>query len=755
MLLASLGLPGSAWGIASFSNVLGSNMVLQRDKPLHLWGKAAPGETVTVTFNAATALATADASGKWSLYLPPMPANASPQSVSLQGLSNTVTLSNVLIGDVWFCSGQSNMEFPLNAPNFWFGSSAALPNGVSDAANANLPELRVLHIPAAPLNVSVTALDNLATSPVWAAAVAASNTNLRNYSALGFYICRELNTALGVPIGMIGAAYGGSPAEAFVSMEAILAEPALAAVIPVGTPVTGTRHHWPTGLFNGEINPFTPMTIKGFLWDQGESNTNVGVWGGPGLLPSSSYATLFTVLIKDWRARFGEELPFVYVQLQNLSFLASNPPPVNQASADNCNAQQTSSNGWGDVRWGQAEALDLTMTGMSVNIDLNANAMYYSSTMNQLLAHIYHPPNREDFAARMLPWIKSKVYGLPAGAYTPRYLSWLIVGPAIQLNFDALLGTKDGLSPRGFMLGDSMGTWVWADAAVLAGNTITVSAASMPNPLKVKYGWGNNPSDPICAPSQIANLSDVTQASLVSPFQTLDEALISVEGNAIPMSDSDLNPQIADGRDFGIQDLAVAASRTFSIKNLGNAVLNLTGGATLVRVAGQNAADFTVMVQPASSVAISSSTTFSVRFQPGAAGERRAVVQIPNNDPNRTPYYIYLKGSGSAGPPVLAGPLPAPGPLKILNLRAVPNPNPAAFMLLLAGPAELCQLLIYSSGMRKVAQIEGPGRNSPGWVKLAAGNLDLPNGIYYIQATAIRGGLTSGKTAIGKFSILR
>jgi sialate O-acetylesterase len=742
---------GLAW--AAFAKSLASNMVLQRDKPLHLWGTAAVGEGVTVTFNGQTVAGQADASGHWLLTFTAMPANAANQTVTLQGLSNTVNLTNVLVGDVWLFSGQSNMEFPLNAPNYWSGSSAATPNGATDASSANLPNVRVLNIVSGANRVSTTPLVDFPLSLTWAAAVGASNTDLKNYSALAFYFCRDLNTALGVPIGMVNAAYGGSPAEAWVSLQAIQAEPTLTPVIPVGTPVAATPHYWPTGLYNGEINPLSHMTLKGIAWDQGESNTNVGVWGGPGLLTSTAYSTLFTVLIKDWRARFGEDLPFVFVQMQNLSFLSS--PGVNQAWADNCNAQQTSSNGWGDVRWGEFDALDLTRTVMSVNYDLNPDAMYYNATLNTTLAHTYHPHNKEAFAARLLPWAKNMVYSLSVGAYSgPLYRSYQALGSSVQVNFDKALATSDGLAARGFMVGDSGGTWAWADTVILSGSTAVVSAAAIPAPTGVKYAWGDNPSDTICAASQIANLSDVTQAWLASPFQTLDEPVISVKGNSIVIRDSDLVPQAADGRDLGLVNLSDTFTQTFVIQNTGSAPLILSGGGSLVRVAGSEAADFNVTVQPASLVSAGSSTAFTVSFQPGALGLRQGVLQIPNNDPNRTPYYIYLKGTGTnATTPTPV--LPAPGPLQINEIKAAPNPNPTAFMLKLAGPADRCHVTVYSSGMLKVAELTAPGRNSPGWATVPAASLDLANGIYYFTAMAEQGERRSFKIPAGRFMILK
>lgn len=701
IILLLLGLPLQARATVAFNGAFGSNMVLQRGKPVHVWGTAAVGEGVTVTFAGQSVGATGDANGNWSLYLAAMAANTAGQVLQVQGSANTVTFSNVVVGDVWFCSGQSNMQFQLDDPVQWgqqIWPSSAVPNGPTDATTCNLPNLRFLYVPVGQ-EISGNFVYNTPATPQtacppttaqesgwgpvsgWNACVASTNPAIVDYSAIGFYYGRAISQDLGIPVGIINDAIGGTPAEAFVSAQALQAEPSLSAVVPfitagaaAKTALGQTTNQWPTGEFNGSINPFTPMTIRGFLWDQGEANTAAAAAEGNGI-DASQYATLFSVMIKDWRARWagydaasgagagvttGETLPFYFVQLQNMSDLASSPPPVDISWADNCDVTQDNSagqagNSWGLVREGQFLNLGLPATGMSVNYDDNIEALYYNSNSTLMSLTIYHSPNKQFWAGRLTPIAESQDYGVaqPGGiCMGPHYLSCKFAGSAVTLTFDSPLGTTDGAQARGFAVGNG-GSWAWADTVTIAGSTATVSSSAISAPTIVRYAWSMNPTtDPNCGATYSANLSDPSGKWLVPTFQTVSLPIANVVGNGVGITDNDLSPTAADSRDFGSVTQGDPSCRTFTLQNLGTATLTLSGS-PLVVVAGADAPDFTVTSQPASSVAPGGSTTFTVCFNPSANGLRLGTLEIPSNDPIRTPYYVFLKGTGTLGTPTV------------------------------------------------------------------------------------------------------
>jgi hypothetical protein len=201
-----------------------------------------------------------------------------------------------------------------------------------------------------------------------------------------------------------------------------------------------------------------------------------------------------------------------------------------------------------------------------------------------------------------------------------------------------------------------------------------VVPAALPK-AKPRAGWALNPSDSVCSPTRIANLSDSTGKWLASPFKTVLEPVIKLQGaSAINIIDQDMAPTPADGRDFGSVDMVTFATQVFTLQNAGNATLSLTGGASKVRVSGANAADFTVTVQPGASVAAAGSTTFTVRFQPGAVGPRSALLLIPSNDLNHSPYYVYLKGTGTSSiTPTIT---PTPTITQTPTITATPTQTP-------------------------------------------------------------------------------
>ena len=318
-------------------------MVIQRGLPVHIWGKASPGEPVAVAFRGHTRNATADAAGRWGVYLPPGEAGG-----PFELTANAITLKDVLVGDVWIAAGQSNMEWPVS----W----AAKPE--SEMAAANYPRMRLVR---AMHKVSQFPVDNLI-GQMWAPC---TPETVSKFSAAGYHFGRELHTRLNVPIGLVQTAWGGTPIEAWTRLGAIASDPALMPVFaewagmteeyggglaPFTRPRAGAPlpknapgSHWmPGGLFNAMIAPLTAYPIRGVIWYQGESNTSTH--------RAPQYGRLLQTLVRDWRRAWGQSnFPFLFVQLANYK----SPEDL-----------------WPEVREAQRQALALANTAMAAAIDI-------------------------------------------------------------------------------------------------------------------------------------------------------------------------------------------------------------------------------------------------------------------------------------------------------------------------------------------------------------------------------------------------
>jgi len=318
------------------ANIFSDNMVLQRRSSAPVWGWAAPGETVTVSFKGQSISAVADIDGKWMVELSPSEADSTGSEMEIKTVSEKKTIKNVLVGEVWLCSGQSNMQFNL---------SQTL-NGKDDVASAERPLIRLLTISREPSDIPV---DNIEDKDKWQLCTPKS---AKKFSAIGYFFGVELSKKLNVPIGLINNSRGGTCAEAWTSYDGIKAEKSLRAIFDRhlkkmarddfdkrvvqwqkdldtwnNLPVE-ERKKWPTvvkwwkkirppygypgnpdapaWLFNALINPLIPFSIKGVIWYQGESNVPRG----------KEYAKLFPAMIRDWRARWRQgDFPFYFVQI--------------------------------------------------------------------------------------------------------------------------------------------------------------------------------------------------------------------------------------------------------------------------------------------------------------------------------------------------------------------------------------------------------------------------------------------------------
>jgi sialate O-acetylesterase len=482
--------------------LFGDHMVLQRDVAANIWGTAAPGESVTITVDKQSVNAVTGTDGQWMTKLPVEKAGG-PFEVVISG-SNTLRVEDVYFGDVWLCSGQSNMEFNnqgILKPDVFKAESAA----------ANDPQLRFFVVQKNVQHAPVRSLGGQ-----WQPSTPES---MAAFSATGYFMGRELRRKLGVPIGLIGSYWGGTAVEAFTSIEALEKDPAYKRIkqtwefkakayplamkvydgqvlpqwkqkadaalasgttappkpwVPGGGPGDNNR---PGVLFNGMIEPLIPYSLKGIAWYQGESNADT-------IAGALEYRTLFPTMIRDWRARWGSEVPFVWVQLAN--FRAEQTHPVETTNA------------WPYLREAQTMTLSLPATGMS------------SALGNDNPATI-HPKDKITVGKRLADVALAVAYGWKIPHTGPLYTKMTVKGDAARLSFANADGglAVSGEKLKGFAIAGADGKFMWGDARIEK-DAVIVSSAQVPEPVSVRYSWADDP---------IGNL--VNGAGLpASPFRT-------------------------------------------------------------------------------------------------------------------------------------------------------------------------------------------------------------------------------------------
>ena len=469
-----------------------SHMVLQRNVSVPVWGTAAAGEVVTVEFGGEKESVTADATGLWQLKLSPLAASAESRQFTVTGSQSAqpIELEDVLVGEVWLASGQSNMDFSVSKKVKYF---AGVANEEQEIAAANHPLVRMFTANAAK---AYTPQTNVAGE--WQ--VCRPET-VPAFSAAGYFFARDLQAEIQVPVGIITLAFGASTAEAWIQRDALAADPQLdpmlarfdAAVDSFRTnpppvvapprsedvsapngPATNTTakadakknrkrsagprdpiqdQHNPTVLFNGMIHPVIPFAIRGAIWYQGESI--VGGTAGRALYPRVQ-----ATLVRNWRSLWGEgDFPFYIVQLAG--------------------QQADSNNPW--VREAQATILSLPNTGMAVAMDIGE-------------AKNVHPHNKQDVGDRLARIARANVYGQGIEYSGPVYQSMKIEGGAIRVTFSHLGGglvAKDG-PLKWFTIAGADLKFVPADAKI-DGATVVVSSPAVPAPTAVRYAWVNFP----------------------------------------------------------------------------------------------------------------------------------------------------------------------------------------------------------------------------------------------------------------------
>ncbi len=420
------------------------NMVLQRDRKVLVWGWTEPGKEVVVSMEGKRATAKADANGKWTVQLGPFKAGG-PFTLIIEG-SQKVELKDVLVGDVWVCSGQSNMEQ---------GIGISL-NPQQEIANANYPQIRLFTVPK---RVAYEPQSTVKSQWLVCTPQTVANGGWGGFSAVGYYFGRHLHQELKVPIGLIHTSWGGTVAEAWTSKEAVSTIPAFEkSVEKLATPPQKQDNpNVVTVLYNGMIAPLLPYGIKGAIWYQGESNAS----------RAKQYQTLLPTMIRDWRARFGSgDFPFLIVSLAN--FMATKPEPTKSQ--------------WAELREAQAlTAQTLRNCGLAIAIDIGDEKDI-------------HPKNKQDVGRRLGLVAQAIAYGQKIVSSGPVYRSMKIKGNTVRLSFDHIGGglVAKGDKLQGFAIAGDDKKYVWADA-VIEKDTIVVSSPKVEKPVSVHYAWADNP----------------------------------------------------------------------------------------------------------------------------------------------------------------------------------------------------------------------------------------------------------------------
>ncbi|MHC4594755.1 MAG: sialate O-acetylesterase [Planctomycetota bacterium] len=495
---------------ASFADVrlpaiIGDNMILQRDKKAPVWGWAEPGEEVmvSVSWRSMKWAVTADKNGKWEFEMK-SPKAGGPYEMTLSG-KNTITIKNILVGEVWVCSGQSNMAMSV--------SSSA--NAEWKIAAANYPKIRLFTVER-----KVAEQPQSDCEGSW---TLCSPETVPGFSAVAYYFGRELHKKLDVPVGLIHTSWGGTPAEAWTRREILEKDADFAPILmryadavarypqakteheqkvaqwkevvkkakaegkkpprQPRAPRGPGHHHSPAGLYNAMIAPLIPYGIQGAIWYQGESNAG----------RAYQYRKLFPAMIKNWRNDWGQgDFPFLFVQLAN--FKAVNPQP--------------SESDWAELREAQLMTLALADTGMAVIIDIGE-------------ADDIHPKNKQDVGKRLALWALAGSYRKKLVYSGPIYKSMKVERDKIVLQFDHVgsgLVAGRGGALKGFAVAGADRKFVWADAR-MDSNGIVVSSDEVSEPAAVRYAWADNP---------VCNLYN-WEGLPASPFRTDDWPGITVD----------------------------------------------------------------------------------------------------------------------------------------------------------------------------------------------------------------------------------
>jgi len=477
---------GSVRAEIKLNSVFSDNMVLQCEMPAPVWGTADPGEQITVKFAGQQQSVVADVAGKWQVKLNPLPVSAEPRELVITSVHSNIVITGVLVGEVWLGSGQSNM--------YMHGSSYTNNDPVLAKAIAETyPKLRLLDRGSAGWEL-------------------ATPTNNIQFSALLFSFGFRLQQELGVPVGIMVGAVGGTPSGYWLTEEMYRSDADCRAqaqefaktydfaaaqkkyqeqladwkLAVAKAKQEKARPPWPPkppaqagesagrigNLYEAHIQPFVPYAIRAVLWDQGESGTGItGV----------DQFNVMGALIKGWRKAWGEDFPFLYMQKPSGYGIAwdwRNPTTKNASNFSPLPAQ-VPGNDWGLYRELHIKIQQHPKTAMVTSSDLGSGT---------------HPTNKSGYGDRAVRVALGFVYGKKVEISGPLYASHKIEGSKIRIKFTHVgkgLAARYSEKLQGFMIAGADKKFHWADA-VIEGDSVLVSSAAVPQPVAVRYAWSNN-----------------------------------------------------------------------------------------------------------------------------------------------------------------------------------------------------------------------------------------------------------------------
>ena len=415
-------------------SIIGSHMVLQQKSTVKLWGWSAPAENITIKvgWDTTTYKVTASRGARWVAEIK-TPTAGGPYNITIKG-SNEILLEDVLIGEVWVCGGQSNMEW---------SADQGLPQSKEESPNATNKQIRFFYVPK---STSSTPQDDVIAK--W---VVCSPEDMLHFSAIGYFFGKQINASTGFPVGLINSNWGGTPAEVWTPEDIITHDPDLLHAAEKLSPAAWWPHIRGEA-YNAMIYPITQFSIAGAIWYQGESNVGTHFM----------YKRLFTSMIDSWRKAWGNEFPFYYVKIAPYTYGDNH---INGAF----------------LREAQTQSASFPKTGMVVISDLVDNIKDI------------HPKLKKEVAARLANYALGETYGVKGLHYkSPVYASHRVENGTIRVSFDNVPTTlvSKGGEPVDFMIAGADGRFVPAKARI-EGKTVVVSSREIKEPVDVRFGFTN------------------------------------------------------------------------------------------------------------------------------------------------------------------------------------------------------------------------------------------------------------------------
>jgi sialate O-acetylesterase len=433
--------------------IFGDHMVLQQGMQNAFWGTADAGEQVTVTIGDMKAVAMADADGRWLVRIAAPPVGG-PYALSVTG-KNSITLKDVLCGEVWICSGQSNMQWPVQRAN----------DGPNEINAANHPKLRLFQV-----DRRIAEAPQSDCEGEW---LVCSPQTIAGFSAVGYFFGRELQKNLDVPVGLVQVAWGGTIAEAWMSRESLAGVEEFKPIVDRAAKFSARQPNQASNLYDGMLAPVIPLSMRGVIWYQGESNVS----------RAEQYAKLFPALIADWRRAWGQgDFPFLFVQLAPYRYGPKDPAEC------------------AELREAQLKTLlAVKNTGMVVTTDIGN-------------VKDIHPRNKQEVGRRLALWALGTTYAKEVVYSGPLYDSLTIEDNKIRIKFKHTAGglvAKDNAALTQFTIAGEDQKFMPA-VATIDGETLLVSSDAVAKPVAVRFGWRDD-----------AEPNLLNQANLpASPFRT-------------------------------------------------------------------------------------------------------------------------------------------------------------------------------------------------------------------------------------------